>query len=314
MDTLLRPGSYLFSAELQRELNAELHQGFDILHLEQLSCGWLGKPYVDRALLSVHYLAAVDLAEAPTNSWHERLTRMNTIRSERGMLKNYRFIRTCSDRLSSEVAKINPKANVHSITAGLECSLYEFIPQERRSRDPVVSVIGSMNWYPSHSAAVRLLTRLWPEIKKRVPNARCQVVGREARSALSAFLHLPDVVIEENVPEIKPYFEKTSVLVYAPSRGSGTKVKIQESFAFGIPVVTTSEGIESLPGVDGVHAGICEDDAGLIDRTVQLLTDFDLQERRRQAGRKMLEESCSEKPILDAHEAIYERILAGRKE
>jgi polysaccharide biosynthesis protein PslH len=316
VDTLVRPNSYMFSHELRCELGAELQKGFDILHLEQLWCGWLGKPYADRTLLSVHFLSSIDLGEAPVGSWRDRVTRINLFKAERRMLRHYRYIRTCSERLSREVVKINPMADVHSIPAGLESSLYEFIPRERRSQNPVVSIIGSMGWYPSHSAAVRLLTRLWPEIKKQVPNAVCQVVGRSARSSLSGFLDMPDVVIEENVPDIKPYFEKTSVLVYAPSRGSGTKVKIQESLAFGVPVVTTSEGIESLPGVDGVHAGVCEDDAGLIERTVRLLKDPDLQERQRLAGRKMVEESCGTKPILDAHEAIYWRILeqniAGR--
>ena len=55
-------------------------------------------------------------------------------------------------------------------------------------------------------------------------------------------------------------------MVYAPSRGSGMKIKILEAMAFGVPVVTTSEGVEGFPAVDGVHAGVCEDDAGLIER------------------------------------------------
>ena len=67
-------------------------------------------------------------------------------------------------------------------------------------------------------------------------------------------------------------------MVYAPSRGSGMKIKILEAMASGVPVVTTSEGVEGLPAVDGVHAGVCEDDAGLIDRTVALLEDPDAAE------------------------------------
>ena len=56
------------------------------------------------------------------------------------------------------------------------------------------------------------------------------------------------------------------MFLYAPSRGSGMKIKILEAMAFGVPVVTTGEGVEGLPAVDGVHAGVCEDDAGLIER------------------------------------------------
>ena len=64
------------------------------------------------------------------------------------------------------------------------------------------------------------------------------------------------------------------------------KVKIQEAMAFGVPVVTTGEGVEGLSAVDGVHAGICEDDAGLIERTVALLVSTERQDRQRRTERR----------------------------
>src|SRR4029453_11452473 len=64
------------------------------------------------------------------------------------------------------------------------------------------------------------------------------------------------------------------------SRGSGMKIKILEAMAFGVPVVTTSEGVEGLPAEDGVHAGVCDDDDGLIERAVDLLQDPGRQERQ----------------------------------
>ncbi len=110
-----------------------------------------------------------------------------------------------------------------------------------------MSLIGAMNWYPGYSAGLRLLTRLWPEIKRRVPAARLQIVGWSARSAFRDSLGLPDVEIAENVPDTRPYFERTGVLLYAPSRGSGMKIKVLEAMGFGVPVVTTSEGVEGIP-------------------------------------------------------------------
>src|SRR4051812_5663309 len=61
--TALRPFSYMFSADLRRDLDATLAEGFDILHLEQTWSGWLGVHHVGKALINVHYLAAIDLAE-----------------------------------------------------------------------------------------------------------------------------------------------------------------------------------------------------------------------------------------------------------
>jgi hypothetical protein len=81
--------------------------------------------------------------------------------------------------------------------------------------------------------------------------------------------------------------------------------------AIGVPVVTTTEGVEGLPAVDGVHAGICDDDTGLVDRTVELLEDVGLQNRRRVAARRLVESACAPGPALDAIEAIYGR-MTGR--
>jgi glycosyltransferase involved in cell wall biosynthesis len=149
---------------------------------------------------------------------------------------------------------------------------------------------------------------LWPEIRRRVPEARVQVVGWNARQALREFLDQPGVAIAENVPDARPYFERTGVLLYAPRRGSGMKIKVLEALALGVPVVTTSEGVEGLPAQDAVHAGVCEDDAGLIERTVRLLKDQEMQNRQRAAGRLLLEEHCGTRPTLDAVEAVYARM------
>jgi glycosyltransferase involved in cell wall biosynthesis len=303
--TLRRPYSYMFSADLRRDLEAELARGFEVFHLEQLWCGWLGLTHRERALVNVRYLFSVDQADVPIYGIVARARWWLTCRGERQLLRAYPRVVTLSSRLRKEILRIASRAKVSVCSSGIATELYTYIPDERRTVHPVVGVIGSMNWYPTQSAAVRLLTRLWPEIKRRVPTAKAHLVGWEARGALAPFLAMPDVVIEENVPDTRPYFERTGVMLYAPSRGSGMKVKILEALALGVPVVTTSEGVEGLPAEDGIHAGVCDDDAGLIERTIALLLDPAAQNRQRCAGRALLEAHCGPVPTVDAIERVY---------
>ncbi|MBX6316466.1 MAG: glycosyltransferase, partial [Isosphaeraceae bacterium] len=195
--------------------------------------------------------------------------------------------------------------------AGICLNHTAFPPPARPRGARVVGLIGSFGWHPTYSAGLRLLTRLWPEIKRRVPAARLQIVGRKARSALSPWAAGPDISLCENVPDTIPYFRSTDVLLYAPARGSGMKVKTLEAFALGTPVVTTSEGVEGLPAEDGVHAGLSEDDAGLIERTVALLEDPARRDRQRRAARALLESYCRPDPVLDRLEQVY-ATLSGR--
>jgi glycosyltransferase involved in cell wall biosynthesis len=311
LDTARRPYSYVFSPDLRRDLEAELARGFDVLHLEQLWAGWVGLAHRDRAVVNVHYLFSIDLEDAPRPGWKYRVLWRLTQRAERRLLRHFPVVAALSPRLAARVREIAPAARVEVVPLGLDPALYPYTPDDRRPADPVVGVIGNMRWGPTRSAAVRLVARLWPGIKKRVPAARLQLVGWGARSALADYLALPDVTVLEDVPDARPYFEQTSVLVYAPGRGSGMKVKVLEALAHGVPVVTTADGVEGLPAVDGVHAGVCEDDAGLIDRAARVLTDPAAANRQRAAGRALLEAHCGPKPTVDAVERVYQMIRFG---
>ncbi|MGA6973014.1 MAG: glycosyltransferase family 4 protein [Candidatus Binatus sp.] len=312
VETLRRPYSYMFSAEMRDSLERELDQGFDVLHLEHLWCGWLGFGHADSSLVNVHSLASIDLDESSATNWHQSITNRMAFRTERRLVTEFHFLLTCSERIQKAVRAINPEASVATVPFGIEMSGYDFIPDDQRSTAPVIGLIGSMRWSPGYSAAVRLLTRLYPEIKREVPEVTVQIAGWSARSALRDFVNLPGVEIVENLADVRPFFKSLGVLLYAPIRGSGMKIKVLEAMSFGVPVVTTTEGVEGLPAEDGVHAGIADDDQGLIERTVASLRDAGRQNRQRRAARALVESHCSADKTVSAVESIYERMGSER--
>jgi glycosyltransferase involved in cell wall biosynthesis len=310
IETIRRPYSYVFSPELRRDLAAELAKPYDILHLEQLWSGWLGLQHKKRAVVNVHYLFSIDRSFESSNSLENRLRRLMTYGAEQKLLKAFPRIITLSDRLTKSISQINPNASLYTIPLGIDLSLYPFADHKQINEQPIVGLIGGFNWAPSYSAATRLLTRLWPEIKRRVPNARLQIVGRCAKDALATFADLPDLEIHQDVPDILPYFANIDVLLYAPITASGMKVKILEAFALGTPVVTTPEGVEGIPAQDGFHAGISVDDPGLIERTVELLKEPSIQQVRRVNARQLLERYCSPQVTIEQIEQLYYSMLA----
>jgi polysaccharide biosynthesis protein PslH len=305
IETIQRPYSYVFSPQLRQDLAAELAKPYDILHLEQLWSGWLGLRHRKRAVLNVHYLFSLDRTFEDRKSLEVRFRRLMTHRAELKLLKAYPRIITLSDRLTKHISQINPRANIHTVPLGIDFSLYPFAEHKQINQQPIVSLIGGFNWAPTYSAAERLLTRLWLEIKHRVPDAKLQMVGRYAQDVLSPFGNIKDMEIHQDVPDTLPYFANTDVMLYAPTAGSGMKVKIMEAFALGTPVVSTSEGIEGIFALDGVHAGICEDDQGLIERTVELLNNPSLMESRRLRARQLLESYCNPKVTVEEIENVY---------
>ena len=236
--------------DVRRELAAVLRNGYDVLHLETAWSGWTALD-ADPAKVVVNllYLYAIDDANSSFVDIRTGLQRALRKRAERNLLRRFGTIAAITPRLESAARKITGgKVPVYWFPFAIDSTLYRFVPAQERPTRPIVSLVGSMNWRPSHSAAVRLLTRLWPGIKAQVPEAKLRIVGWRARSMLREYVDLPDVEIIEDVPDIAPYFRDSSVLVHAADDASGIKVKIVEAMAFGVPVVTNTEGIEGTAG------------------------------------------------------------------
>ncbi len=310
--TFKEPYGYIFSDDFRRDLAIELAKPYDILHLEQLWSGWLSLDRIDRAFINIHYLHSLDGSFDHDKSLETRLRKIMTDRAERKLIKTYSHISTLSDRLTEQIKIIDPQTKVHTVPLGIDLSLYPFIQNKKINPQPIVGLIGSFEWGPSYSAAERLITKLWPEIKRRVPNARLQLIGRNAQKALAKFVDTVGLEIYGDVPDTLPYFRDLDVMLYAPVAGSGMKVKVMEAFALGTLVVTTSEGVEGMPTIDRIHAGICEDDRGLIDRTVELLTNQSLSQEMRLNSRNLLEQYCTSTVTVTQIEKIYQTILADK--
>jgi glycosyltransferase involved in cell wall biosynthesis len=121
----------------------------------------------------------------------------------------------------------------------------------------------------------------------------------------------PDITIVENVAHPVDFFSRVAVLAYAPVRGTGVKVKVLEAMAYGVPVVTTGEGMEGVDGEDGVHGWIREDDDALAARIVGLLADEGQRRRMREAGRALVEARHAPQPVLEQMLGAYERVRRG---
>jgi glycosyltransferase involved in cell wall biosynthesis len=270
-----------------------------ILHLEHNWAGWLSRGYEGRVVLAIHFLVAEDL---PRSTWYAMMARA----AERRLLERQQVMTTVTSILTERVQAMAPQAEVVTVPLAFDTSLYE-MPDALPAREPVVGLIGSFAWQPTTVAAQRLLDVLWPRIVKRVPTAKLLIVGRDARRVLRAHVNRPGVQILDYVADIAPYFHALDVLLYAPPRGSGMKVKVMEAFAFGTPVVTSTAGAEGIPIQDGTHAGLSDDDEGLVERTIDLLEDTARRERYRHAARQLIEHHSAPNLALDRLEGAYAR-------
>jgi glycosyltransferase involved in cell wall biosynthesis len=143
---------------------------------------------------------------------------------------------------------------------------------------PVLLLQGSLGYPPNIDAAHWLATVIAPKIRRQVAGLEIRLVGRPATSILK--LHAPGVVtVVGEVPSMSTELARASVAVVPIRYGGGTRVKILESFAHRVPVVSTTLGAEGLDVQDGVHLLIADDPDEFAAAAVRLIEDATLRIR-----------------------------------
>lgn len=309
---LVRPRSEMLQdPALGRLLQRTLTEGYDVLHLEQMSTGWLGLG-VPRALLGVHFFDAIDWAEKRNMSLRDRKALWQARRATRHLLRAIPNVRFVTPRLKEMAQSMNANRNARYwvVPAALDTKLYEM---QRLAQEPIVGLIGSMHWEPSLSAAERLITRIWPLVKRGFPEAKLHIAGWNAKRFLQKYASLPDLTLADNLGHPTEFFSKAAVMVYAPSRGSGMKVKVMEAMAYGVPVVTTWEGVEGIDCLNGRDCWVAEGDEELAEKACRLLVSPEDRQEMRHAARRLIEEKYSPRPVIDKMVSVYRQLIATQE-
>ena len=146
-------------------------------------------------------------------------------------------------------------------------------------------------------------------VKKGCPGAKLYIAGWNANKYLGRYLPLPDVAIDENISHPEIFFSQIAVMTYTPAQGSGMKVKVMESMAYGVPVVTTPDGVEGIECINGYHCWVAEKDDAIAEKIIALLGDIEARRRMAGAARGLLEDKYSPLPVVDQMMDVYKEVI-----
>lgn len=135
---------------------------------------------------------------------------------------------------------------VQVVPNGVDCSAYAALPTGRRDGPPVMLYVGTMSWAPNASAARFLALEALPQVRQRIPAAELWIVGKDPPPDLVALGGRDGVTVTGGVPSMLPYLSAAHVSPVPLEAGGGTRLKILEAFAAGLPVVSTPVGCEGL--------------------------------------------------------------------
>jgi polysaccharide biosynthesis protein PslH len=152
----------------------------------------------------------------------------------------------------------------------------------------LVGFLGSMDWMPNDDGVSWFLDGAWAQWVARRPGLAFRVIGRKpSASLLGRWNGRLGVEFTGTVDDVKPFLGELEVGVVPLRVGGGTRLKILELMAAGVPVVSTSVGAEGLPVQDGRHILLADSLEQMTEAVESLLDD---PERREMIRRAALEE------------------------
>ena len=168
-------------------------------------------------------------------------------------------------------------------------------PAERRdSKDFVVIFPAAFGALPNANASRRLLERIFPALRERVPNARLALVGRDPTARMRAAADDDDrVEVTGRVNDITAFLRRASVMAVPLSEGHGTRFKVLEAFASGLPVISTQKGVEGIDADAGEHYLPAESDEEFVGTLVSLAQNPELGARLATSALELVRERYS---------------------
>ena len=225
-------------------------------------------------------------APSPAHKFYASLTARRLAALEKEILHSAAGHVVCSEKERETLLGLAPAARIATIENGADLrSFQETQPAAERRR---ILFVGWMAYHANVKAAVDFTRAVWPGIRERFPEWRLTLAGLDPAPAVLALRSEANVEVTGTVEDIRPYYGESIAAIVPVRTGGGTRLKILEAMAAGVPVVSTPLGAEGLAVSPGTDILIAEKDADWLPQLSALSTQGDLWNRLAEAGRHLV--------------------------
>lgn len=204
------------------------------------------------------------------------------------------------------VQAIAPQVAPHVVPNGVDLAEYTHYQGPVERYDLVFT--GKMDYRPNIDAMLWFCQQVLPLIRQRRPETSLAIVGQRPHARLAPLRSLPRVTVTGWVPDIRPYLAGATLYV-APLRvGGGTRLKLLQAMAMGVPVVTTTLGAEGFPVQHDEHLLLADTPEQFALAVLDLLDDAARRARLATAAQKFVRAAYSWEALVPQLEALYQTV------
>jgi len=170
---------------------------------------------------------------------------------------------------------------------------------------------GTLSYPPNVDGLQYFVRTILPEIRKDIPDVRLLIIGRSPKPEVQALEDGVTIRIVSNPPTVPEYYAKATVAIVPIRFGGGTRIKILEAWALGVPVVSTPLGCEGLDAIDGEHLAVAGTPVRFAKACVELLQTPSLRRRLTARGRELVWRKYRSEAIRSEIVTMVRKLVGG---
>ncbi len=321
---LLSPLPYSVATHTSRHIQRAVHEharhnAVDVWQLEWqsylLALEGLGPV---RSVLNTHNVETLiwqryeEVERNPLKRWYIHQQQQKFERFERDVFARATRVVAVSDEDAALMRSRFGVVDVDVVENGIDGAYFAQLPEAlSRQREPGhVLFVGSLEFRPNLDAARLLLDQVFPAVRAQVPSARLSIVGRNPPAwLLERVQRETGVELHGNVPDVRPFLARALVMAVPLRIGGGSRLKILEALACGLPVVSTRVGAEGLCLTPGQEIHAVERIEDMADLLVRCLRDPEAALAMAEKGRRVAYERYDWGPLADKLEQVWEKCV-----
>jgi len=310
---IIRHNNHAMRQMVDRLISGE---SFDLIHVDQIKTAQYVEHIIDLPKLIdkhnvyAHVIKGIIDEKGPfLQQILARLEWRKLARYEGQICREFDHVVSVTDEDRRDLAQLAGKSDHFSVVP--IATAPDSIPMIQRGLDAkhIISV-GSMFYPPNVEGALWFAKQVFPKIKALRPDVKLFLIGSRPAGAIKRLSELdPSIVVPGYVENLAPYLEQSAVMIAPIHFGSGMRVKILDSLARGMPMVSTTFGCQGIHVTHNKNILLADQPDDFAKAVLQVIQDRDFADRLVTNGRNLVQTRYDWQVIYQAYDRIYSQLL-----
>ena len=209
---------------------------------------------------------------------------------ERNLKEMVNGIITCSENDKQRFEQLNSgKLVVEVVPNGIAIPETRFDAGVKKDQPEYILFCGTLCSIPNVEGLDWFCKSIWPLILQQFPNLKLLIIGGgKLPEKYRAIKATRNIEFTGSVQDVKKWYNYATISVVPLLTGSGTRLKILEAMAMGVPVVSTEIGAEGICYNNQIDIIIADEEKEFAEKVIQLLKNQKLRIEIAQHARELV--------------------------